>query len=310
MMKLLRRLQFRDLELLVRLEKTRSLRRTAEELGFSQPAATKALRKIEGLFGSPLFERTTRRVLPTAAGLLAIDHARLLLGNLDLMDRHLATRKSGLPDERRIGVIPYAAPALMPHLVKELMKTHPGVKLLVIESTTEVLIEQLRRGALDIVMARYTATADDIIQRSIYREQGVVVVRPGHALGAARKVKPNRLASFSWILPPAGSPTRLAIDVALLRADLAPPKHAIETISVSFLTHLLNGTDMVGILPRSVASVQQGYGILKIVPVAIAIDLPDLCLYRRQSAIADEVVDSIVEQAFISGKALLSQYRA
>jgi len=55
-------------------------------------------------------------------------------------------------------------------------------------------------------------------------------------------------------------------------------------MSVSFLTHLLNGTDMVGILPRSVASVQQGYGILKIVPVAVAIDLPDLCLYRRQSA--------------------------
>jgi hypothetical protein len=99
-------------------------------------------------------------------------------------------------------------------------------------------------------------------------------------------------------------------DHQLRRLVLPPPKHAIETMSVSFLTHLLNGTDMVGILPRSVASVQQSHGILKIVPVAIAIDLPDLCLYRRKSAIADKVVDSIVEQAFISGKALLSQYRS
>jgi len=46
-------------------------------------------------------------------------------------------------------------------------------------------------------MARYTATADDIIQRSVYREQGVVVVRPGHALGNARKVKPSRLEQLS-----------------------------------------------------------------------------------------------------------------
>ena len=310
MIKLMRRLQFRDLELLVRLEETRSMRKTAELTGFSQPAATKALRKIERLFGLSVFERTTRRVVPTAIGLLIVDHARSLLGNLDLIGRQLATKKSGLPDERRIGVIPYAAPALMPHIVKQLMRTHSSVKLLIIEGTTEMLIDHLRRGALDVVLARYTATADDIIQRSIYREQGVVVVRPGHALCSVRKVKLDRLESLSWILPPAGSPTRLAIDTALLRANLTLPKHTIETISVSFLTHLLNGTDMVGILPRSVASVHQGHGTLKIIPVAITIDLPDLCLYRRANTIADGVVDAITEQAFVSGKALLSQYHS
>src|SRR5471032_3339311 len=124
MINLMRRLQFRDLELLVGLDETRNMRRTAEQLGVSQPASTKALHKIERLFGLSVFERTTRRVVPTAIGLSVIGHARSLLGNLDLIARQLATKKSGLPDERRIGVIPYAAPTLMPHIAKQLMQTH------------------------------------------------------------------------------------------------------------------------------------------------------------------------------------------
>jgi DNA-binding transcriptional LysR family regulator len=151
---------------------------------------------------------------------------------------------------------------------------------------------------------------DDITQRSIYREQGVVVVRPGHPLAKMRKTKPAQLESLSWILPPAGSPTRLAVDQALVRAGLAPFQHAVETISVSFLTQLLNVTDMAGILPRSVASVHRAHGVLRIVPATIEIDLPDLCLYRRSNAIADGAVEVIAAQALESGRALLSQYRS
>jgi len=38
-----------------------------------------------------------------------------VLGNLDLIGRQLAAKKAGVVGERRIGVIPYAAPALMPY---------------------------------------------------------------------------------------------------------------------------------------------------------------------------------------------------
>ena len=132
----LRRLRFRDLELLVHLDDTRSLRKSAEILCVSQPAVTKALREIESSFACSLFERSTRRVVPTEIGHMAIDHARSLLGNLDLIDRQLAARKAGVLGERRIGVIPYAAPALMPHIAKVLMRTLPSIRLLVVEGTT------------------------------------------------------------------------------------------------------------------------------------------------------------------------------
>jgi len=76
---------------------------------------------------------------------------------------------------------------------------------------------------------------------------------------------------------------------------------------VSFLIHLLEGTDMVSVLPRSVASVQQRLGTLRIVPTQIAIDLPDLCLYRRTHAVSDTAIDAIAAQALLSGNAVLSQ---
>ena len=303
----LRRLRFRDLELLVHLDDTRSLRKSAEILCVSQPAVTKALREVESSFGCPLFERSTRRIVPTDVGYLAIDHARSLLGNLDLIDRQLVAKKAGLVGERRIGVIPYAAPALMPHIAKVLMRSLPGIRLVVVEGTTEALIGNLRKGALDIVLARHTAAMDDVVQRSIYREQGAIVVRPGHPLTHAGRIGPDRLEKSAWILPPANSPTRLAIDMALVRAGITVVEDAIETMSVSFLIHLLDGTDMVSVLPRSVASVQQRLGTLRIVPTEIAIDLPDLCLYRRTHAVSDAAIDAIAAQALLSGNAVLSQ---
>src|SRR5258708_36472235 len=123
MLPLTRRMRFRDLELIVRLEETLSMRKTAHLLGVSQPAATKILREVERQFGLALFERTTRRIVPTEPGRLAVAHARSLLGHLDLIERQLAAQKTGMSGERRVGVIPYAAPALMPHIAKALRQT-------------------------------------------------------------------------------------------------------------------------------------------------------------------------------------------
>ena len=52
------RVRFRDLELLLALADTGSLRQAATVLGVSQPALSKSLREIEDAFGVPLYVRS------------------------------------------------------------------------------------------------------------------------------------------------------------------------------------------------------------------------------------------------------------
>ena len=65
---LLSRLKLRQLILLQAVDRHRSLVRVADEMQLSQPAITKALHEVEDIFGSQLFARTSRGLVPTAAG--------------------------------------------------------------------------------------------------------------------------------------------------------------------------------------------------------------------------------------------------
>src|SRR6266581_4057844 len=51
----------------------------AEAEGISQPAISAHIKSLEGFFGTPLMERSGRRVRPTAAGHLVADYTRRVL---------------------------------------------------------------------------------------------------------------------------------------------------------------------------------------------------------------------------------------
>ena len=54
-----------DLRALLAVSEMRSFRRAAESLGLSQPALSRRIRALETSVGTPLLERSTRRVAPT-----------------------------------------------------------------------------------------------------------------------------------------------------------------------------------------------------------------------------------------------------
>src|SRR3546814_17234281 len=90
------RLKMRHLQLLLRILQHRSLTRVAEEMATSQPAVTNALAEVEGMFGAPLFDRSTRGMAPTPLGKVVLARAPGMihdLGHLVAGQATLATRQ-------------------------------------------------------------------------------------------------------------------------------------------------------------------------------------------------------------------------
>ncbi|MET9972023.1 LysR family transcriptional regulator, partial [Streptomyces sp. NPDC006356] len=61
-------LELRHLRVLCAVADAGSVGRAAADLGYSQPAVSTQLRRIEGHFGEPLFERGPTGVRPTSYG--------------------------------------------------------------------------------------------------------------------------------------------------------------------------------------------------------------------------------------------------
>ncbi len=79
----------RDLELVLAVRDQGSLAGAARALGLAPPAVTKKLAALEAQLGQRLFQRTTRRVSPTAEGETVCDRARLLLQGFTALEAEL-----------------------------------------------------------------------------------------------------------------------------------------------------------------------------------------------------------------------------
>lgn len=69
--------------LFVRAADTGAISRAAREMGLGQPAASRLLDALEARLGARLFTRTTRRLVLTEAGRLALERARALLAEAE-----------------------------------------------------------------------------------------------------------------------------------------------------------------------------------------------------------------------------------
>lgn len=71
-----------------------SLSAVALRLGVTPSAASKRLIQLEKRLGMTLVNRSTRRMSPTAEGLVYLDHARSILAQIEALDRQMFTLKS------------------------------------------------------------------------------------------------------------------------------------------------------------------------------------------------------------------------
>lgn len=190
----------RQLEYLVAVAETGQFQEAARRCAVSQPALSKQVREVEQLLGVEIFERTRPRVLVTQVGQEIVRRARQLLGDAhELVDvAHASTRLHR--GTVRIGVIPTIAPYGLPGLLAKLRALFPEVSFAIAELQTEVLLERLRSGAIDIgLLAR--AFDDDGLRGLDLVVEPFVLVAPGdHPLGKAAPITAREIAGASLIL--------------------------------------------------------------------------------------------------------------
>src|ERR1700710_1298701 len=108
------RLKTRQLLLLAAMEKEGNVRRAADVLGMTQPAASRLLKELEDVLEVRLFDRTPHGMHPTLYGEVMIRHARIVLSNLSQAHDEISALREGLAGQGRIGAVGAAAPPVGP----------------------------------------------------------------------------------------------------------------------------------------------------------------------------------------------------
>ncbi|MCG7599919.1 LysR substrate-binding domain-containing protein [Halomonas sp. McH1-25] len=248
-------LRFKHLILLTYLAESRNMHVAARAMHLSQPAASKMLKDLEDYFGFALFERLPRAMHPTELGEQVIRHARILLNDAERLVDDINDLREGGYGHLLIGAIAAAAPEILPAAIACLKRRRPRLSVSLQEQTSDRLLLDLEHKRLDLVIGRLTHVSQHNLFdfEPLLDEPLRVVVRRDHPLAVQNKVPGlAELSRWPWVLHPLSSPMRGVFEAALAEEGVPTPTNIVETTSIQATLQLLQTSDSLAVLPRSV----------------------------------------------------------
>ncbi|GAB6854797.1 LysR family transcriptional regulator [Asaia astilbis] len=271
---LINRLKLRHLRLILELEATNNLHRAAERMNLSQPSASKLLQEIEHALNTRLFERTSQGVFPTAGGVMAARHARLMLNDIERLQHDIDALEEGTHGTVRVGSIVAALPDLISPVFAEITQSHPGIGLSLTIDTSDALLLAMETCRLDFIVGRPIGlhSPGSIECLELANEPLCVVTSCRNPIDDTGDLTLRDVAQERWILQTAPSPMRRAIEAAFTTALLPLPAHPIEASSMFATIDLLMHSNMLAVIPRSVSQHYERAGMIR----RLSVSLPDL----------------------------------
>jgi DNA-binding transcriptional LysR family regulator len=192
---------------------------TAAALGYTPSAVSQQLAALEREAGAALLDRTARAAELTDAGRRLAGHAVEILALIEAAEADLSAQE---PVGRvAISAFPTAAVAFAPALTRT-VGAHQGLNLLLRQTQGSEGMRQVRAGQVDVAIVddwtgRPSAGKTDGLRvYPLVRDPLVLVVPRRHWAADLREpVALPRLRAEPWLAPPAGEPSRRAVDRVL-----------------------------------------------------------------------------------------------
>lgn len=227
--------------------------RAAGLLRIAQPALSQQIRRLEDAVGFRLFNRTSRKVELTSAGVSFLNSTRRLFAELDLAvetGQHIAAGKTGTII---IGYVATAMVTVLPSIIRRFRERQPDVRFLLRELSSAPQIEALRRGELDVAIVSGLRDYEEVISFEVWRDRLIALVHPGHPASRKRSVSISALAADPFIMFPRSQTPKLYDQiVSLCRNSGFEPTTGQEAQSWHMIAELVGAGMGVSVVPSSV----------------------------------------------------------
>jgi DNA-binding transcriptional LysR family regulator len=158
----------------------------------------------------------------------------------------------------------------------------PAASVRFIEAPLDKLLEMLRTGEADLVLARARAKDDpDLMTEPLYSEPIVFVAGPSHALSQERQATLRDLTEFTWLVPQQGSPSHVALAQLMKEEGLDIHDAVVESSCIALNIELMARWPFIGLLPLSYAMEYAARGRISLINIPSLTQLGEVVLYRR-----------------------------
>jgi LysR family transcriptional regulator, transcription activator of glutamate synthase operon len=271
--------ELRQLRYVEAVARHRHFTRAAEELHLAQSALSHQVRRLEAELGTELFERTSRTVLVTEAGMAVAARARSILGQVEGVRDEVDELRGLVRGRVSIGATLPAGELDVPSLLVRFSESFPGIEIDLHEGTAGDMRRYLGEDQVDAAFSLLAEEPPAEIEVERLSEEEVVAAFPAGGGPDRERVSAAELSRYALVTPRSGSAIKHALEEFFARAG--------RTLRVSlesgdpFLLRCLVSTGFgAAVLPASLTR-REGPPI-EVRGLRPAVRLPATLLWRRQ----------------------------
>ncbi|WP_300267309.1 LysR substrate-binding domain-containing protein [Microbacterium sp.] len=236
--------------------------RASEKLHLAQPSLSRQISTLEAELGAELFHRARGNISLTDAGDALLPRARRMLSDAESIRDEMA-ELAGLQRGRvRLGATPTLCISLVAEVLRAFHAAYPGIELQLVEGGSNLLIEQLAAGAVDMALVtmsdRRDVSGTSLVRTPLLAEELVVVTSADEPTITDSSIDLQRLAQLPLVALAESYDLRGATDAAFAAAGLTP-------------SIVVEGAEMDAVL----RFVERGLGVA-VVPATVPVDRPTL----------------------------------
>jgi DNA-binding transcriptional LysR family regulator len=227
----------------------RSFTSAALRIYATQSGLSMQIKELEEDLGVQLFERSTRGVLPTAAGIRYYDRALKVLQELDEARREMRSLKGEMMGSVRVGIMPTISRAALVPALQEFAETHSHVSVTVTEAYSGALTEGVAREDFDFAIVPPVGGIDPRVESQfVYRDRELFVMQAGQSLRHLTPVSLRRYGPLKLVVPSRANTRRTRLDEYLTAID-AKVESRLELDAMMGTIELLAVSNWTAILP-------------------------------------------------------------
>ena len=221
----------------------------ARKLHTSQPSLSRQIRDLESELGAQLLTRRARGIELTPAGRTFLDHARLVLSQVEAASE--AARRVAHPSKPcfTMGFLTGHELKWMPEALRILRDELPNIDVMVSSQYSPLLADGLSKGKIDAAFLRRESGMPELAYRVLVKEALMVILPNNHRLAVLKAISPKDLADETFVAVSNTAPVlRSIINKYLKRSGVdITPEHEADHLAMGM--SLIASTGGVGVLP-------------------------------------------------------------
>ncbi|MFC6651399.1 selenium metabolism-associated LysR family transcriptional regulator [Paenibacillus rhizoplanae] len=260
-------MNFHQLHIFYTVSERGSFSAAAQTLHMTQPAVTMQIQALEDYFGTKLFDRSTKKIILTEAGLTLMPFAVRSMQLMRETDQAMSAFTHMLEGRLMLGASLTIGEYVLPRLLGPFGKEYPNISIMMKVMNTSQIMDEIHKHQLNFGLIEAPVSHPDMVIEPVMGDELKLIVPGEHPLAVQAEVTLAQALAYPFVLRERGSGTRRVMEEQLEANGLDPAAMQIvmELGSTGAVKSAVEAGLGITIISTSSVKHEVALGLLKIV---------------------------------------------